>query len=393
MLSAWLVAIAISQLHLSVLEQVWSTRYWALLVISLSSFALGVFIFSKYSTRWQIRLQAIRPALLSVGRLRMLIYFLFAISLIALYLFYKKAGNFPLLAPDPDEFRFAADTLVPGLINYLSQLARIFIPLSFFLMFYEQFSFKKHWDLIILAIVGIISLIVFASRTQIFFIDLWVMALYLLMRKPNWKQALKFYPVFLLISILVLAAVPIYRQYKSYGSGYLAGITGIDTSRFNPAEKAFMPIYVGIAFNQQALMHADIYYRNHDLQYGKVSLDPFTNIFGKIIPALNKLKSNFDLGAIFYSWWNTGTYLFPFVQDFGAAAFYFVPFVFAGLLTALWRYWQWNPNFLSINLYAYAAFFIVMTVYLSFTVRAEMYLDLMLLSGAYFLITQRNNAS
>lgn len=215
------------------------------------------------------------------------------------------------------------------------------------------------------------------------------MALYLLMRKPNLKQALKFYPVFLLISVLVLAAVPFYRQYKSYGSAdYLAGVTSINSSGYNVGAKALLPIYVGVSFNQQALLHAYEYYQTHPIQQGRVSLDPFTNLFGKVIPGLNNLKSDFDLCAIFKCWWNTGTYLFPFVQDFGTKAFVFAPFVFAGIFAALWHYWKISPNFLSINLYAYAMFFIVMTVYLSFTVRAEMYLDLMLLVASYLFVSK-----
>ncbi len=385
MLSVWFIAIAISQLHLSQYELPWPGKYWFLVFVSLISFVAGFFFIDKLIIKDSI---AKTQAIAGMGRLRWVIYILFVISLGALYLYYTRAGNFPLLAADPDAFRFAADTAVPGLINYCSQLARIFIPLSFFLIFFEGFNFKKHWDLILVSLVGITFLILFASRTQIFFIDLWVMGLYLLMRKPNLKQALKFYPAFLLVSILVLAAVPIYRQYKSYGSGYLAGVTGIDTTNFNPAAKAFMPIYVGVSFNQQALLHAQHYYEDHDTQNGKVFLDPFTNLFGKALPFLNNFKSSYDLGAIFYSWWNTGTYLFPFVQDFGTGAFYVIPFLIAAILTLTWQYWKANPNFLSINLYAYAYFFIVMTVYLSFTVRAEMYLDLALLFVCHLFISR-----
>ena len=213
------------------------------------------------------------------------------------------------------------------------------------------------------------------------------MALYLFMRRPNWRQALKFYPAFLIVSVLVLALVPIYRQYRSYGADDLSSVTGVSIQSDNRLGSALLPIYIGVSFNQQALLHAENYYRTHPLQHGRVSLDIFTNIAGKLVPALNQFKSNFDLGAIFYSWWNTGTYLFPFVQDFGTAAFYIVPFILAGLLMLLWQYWRRNPDFLSINLYAYACFFIVMTVYLSFTVRAELYLDLFFLLLIYWFVT------
>ncbi len=389
MLSVWFIAIAISQLNLSTLEMPWSGKYWILICISLASFAIGFFVFNHL---FKLEKWITSSTRMDLKKLRYLLYFLFIASLVALYMFYQRAGNFPLLAPDPDAFRFMADEKVPGLINYTAQLARIFIPLSFFLFFYQEFSLRKHWDLVLVCLVGTGFLILFASRTQIFFIDLWVMAQYLLMRKPNLKQTLKFYPFFLLVSIIVLAAVPMIRQYKSYGEGYLANITGIDASNYSAFQKALVPIYVGVSFNQQALLHAENYYQTHELQRGKVFLDPFTNLFGKIIKPLNNLKSDYDLGAIFYSWWNTGTYLFPFVQDFGTAAFYFVPFVIAGILTLAWKYWKNNPNFLSTNFYAYACFFIVMTVYLSFTVRAEMYLDLALLFLVYKLISTKVSA-
>ncbi|OGE73643.1 MAG: hypothetical protein A3C49_00300 [Candidatus Doudnabacteria bacterium RIFCSPHIGHO2_02_FULL_42_25] len=386
MLSVWFIAIAISQLNLSTLELPWSGKYWGLLLISLISFCLGFFVFNHPGLDPGSTSRIPASAGMGSSKLRWVIYILFAISLLALYLFYQNAGNFPLLAPDPDAFRFTADESVPGLINYLSQLARIFIPLSFFVFFAEKFSWKKHWDLIGICVIGVWFLILFASRTQIFFIDLWIMALYLLMRKPNLKQALKFYPVFLLVSVLVLAAVPLYRNYKSYGADYLGSITGIDTSNYNVVQKALVPIYVGVSFNQQALLHAENYYQDHEVQKGRVFLDPFTNIFGKVIKPLNQFKSNYDLGAIFHPWWNTGTYLFPFVQDFGTVAFYFIPFIIAGILTWAWKYWETRPNFLSTNLYAYTMFFIVMTVYLSFTVRAEMYLDLALLLLIYLIL-------
>lgn len=388
MFSAWFISIAISELHLSSLELPWPAKYWYLIFVSLASFALGVLIFDKFWQKypWWMKMKSLQRSVLNPERLKWLIYFLFAVSLAALYLFYKKAGNFPILASDPDAFRFQADTQVPGLINYLAQLSRVFIPLSFFLMFYQTFSWRKHWDLVLVCLIGTACIVLFVSRTQIFFIDLWVMGLYLLMRKPNLKQALKFYPFFLAVSLVVLAAVPLIRQYRSYGTDYLSGITGIDTSHQNKLQKALVPIYIGVSFNQQALLHAEQYYQTHPLQYGKVSLDPFTNILG-----LHQFKSQYDLGAIFYSWWNTGTYLFPFVQDFGDAAFYIIPFLIAGILTWLLHYWQTSPNFLSINLYAYALFFIVFSVYMSFTVRAEMYLDFALLFVSYLFVTSHES--
>ncbi len=389
MFSAWMLALGVPRLHLSSLESAWPVIFIILVGVSLISFGLGFYFFDdvwkKYP--WWNKFKFISTSELSVKRVRYVIYIIFIISIGALYLFYRKAGNFPLLAPDSDQFRFVADQKVPGLINYTAQFARLFIPLSFFVMFWQGFNWKKHWDLVLVSLFGVISLTVFASRTQIFFIDLWVMALYLIMRKPNWKQALKFYPVFLLISVLVLSLVPIIRDYKSYGStNYLAGVTQISAPH-NKLGQALIPIYVGISFNMQALLHAEQYYLIHPLQHGKVTLDPFTNIFGKALPFLNHYKSNFDLGAIFYSWWNTGTYLFPFVQDFGRAAFFVIPFIIAGLIALVWEYWKSVQNYLSLNLYAYICFFIVMTIYLSFTVRAEMYLDLMFLFVTHLYVS------
>jgi oligosaccharide repeat unit polymerase len=384
MLSAWAVALGAPQLNLSDIERPWSGEFWVLVIISLASFTAGFFAFNKFWSKYPIweRLSVLKRDAFSPRAVRIAVYSLAALSAVGLFLFYQRAGNFPLTSADPDVFRFQADEQVPGLINYVAQLARLFIPLAFFLVFWQSFDWRKHWDLILLCLLGTVSLVLFASRTQIFFIDLWVMALYLFIRRPNWIQALRFYPIFLVMSVAVLAAVPLIRQAKSYGNTYLADVTVINTSGFLPGGEYLLPIYVGISFNMQALLHAQQYYETHDIQMGRVTLDPFTNIVG-----LDNLGSNFDLCDIFQCWWNTGTYLFPFVQDFGNAAFYFVPFLIAGILVLLWRYWQARPNFLSVNLYAYACFFIVMTIYLSFTVRAEMYIDLFVLFVTYLAVT------
>jgi oligosaccharide repeat unit polymerase len=396
MLSAWCLGIGIPRLHLSPLELSLPFEFRLLLILSLLSFALGFWFFDRFwkTHQWWLKVKTFTLENFSIAKIRYVIYFTFVLSLIGLYLFYRKAGNFPLLAPDSDVFRFTADEQVPGLINYVAQFARLFIPLSFFVMFVEQFSWRKHWDLVLVCLLGTAALTVFASRTQIFFIDLWIMALYLIIRKPNRRQAAIFYPIFLLISVVVLSAVPAIRNYKSYGNGnYLAGVTQIDSSTLPKGASFFIPIYVGVSFNQQALLHAQIYYKSHPLQHGRVSLDPFTNLFGKALPFLNHYKSNFDLGAIFYSWWNTGTYLFPFVQDFGSIAFVVVPTLAAGIIALVWRYWLTSPNYLSINLFAYTCFFIVMTIYLSFTVRAEMYLDLAFLFLTHIYVSRNSRQS
>jgi oligosaccharide repeat unit polymerase len=386
MLSAWFVALGVPQLKLSDIERTWTAEFVMLVLVSMVSFVLGFAIFSRLWEKvraWE-KWPLLRHDVVYSKNLRWFIYFLAVCSAVALYMFYQRAGDFPLTSPDPDVFRFEADEKVPGLINYAAQLARLFIPLSFFLVFWEGFSFRRHWDLVLLCLVGAVSLVLFASRTQIFFIDLWVMALYLFIRKPSLKQAVKFYPIFLIISIAVLAAVPLIRQSKSYGENYLSGVTAIDTSHFAPGGEYLLPIYVGISFNMQALLHAQQFYETHPVQMGKVTLDPFTNILG-----LDQFASSFSLCEIFQCWWNTGTYLFPFVQDFGNAAFFIIPFLVAGILTFLWNYWRENPNFFSINLYAYACFFMVMTIYLSFTVRAEMYIDLFIILLAYIFVSRK----
>jgi oligosaccharide repeat unit polymerase len=388
MFSAWSIALAVPQLNLSDLEKQWTPKFWVLIAVSLVCFALGSYFADYLNSRFKLAdfVQKHSRRHVNTKNLRILLYGMTAISFIGLWIFYDKAGNFPLLSSDTDVFRFEADEQVPGLINYAAQLARLYIPLAFFLIFYQNFSFKKHWDLVLLILAGAVSLILFASRTQIFFIDLWIMALYLAIRKPGLKQALKFYPAFLLLTVIMLSVVPLIRQYKSYGSiSYLAGVTQIDSSGYNLGEKFLLPIYVGISFNMQALLHAQQYYEVYPIQMGRVALDPFTNILG-----IDSLRSNFDLSEIFYSWWNTGTYLFPFVQDFGNAGFVVAPLIVSILSVLVWRAMRNGTDFLFTNLYAYVCFFLVMTIYLSFTVRAEMYIDLFILLISYFYVCKKD---
>src|SRR5579885_1094009 len=138
MLSVGSIAIANSELHLSTLELLWPGKFWSLLIISLVSFIFGVWVFGAVWERWPWwqKLKIFTKPNISVMALRSIIYVLFVGSLGALYLFHKKVGAFPLLASDPDQFRFTADVQAGGVISYSAQLARVFIPLSFCLMFW-----------------------------------------------------------------------------------------------------------------------------------------------------------------------------------------------------------------------------------------------------------------
>src|SRR3989344_6956861 len=136
MLFTWGLGLAIPQLNLSEIEKPWTQGFWSLIIISLASFTFGFFAFDKLYNKfsWKKHFRFLQKTDFSAKKLRIIICALVIISLVALYLFYIRAGNFPLLAADTDVFRFQADDEVPGLINYSAQLARLFIPLSFFLL-------------------------------------------------------------------------------------------------------------------------------------------------------------------------------------------------------------------------------------------------------------------
>src|SRR5258708_26519871 len=87
------IAIAISQLHLSELEWLWPAKYWYLIFVSLGSFVLGFLVFDKVwqTYPWWMKIKLLARANLSEQKLRYLIYFFFAFSLVCLYMFYKRS--------------------------------------------------------------------------------------------------------------------------------------------------------------------------------------------------------------------------------------------------------------------------------------------------------------
>jgi len=124
--------------------------------------------------------------------------------------------------------------------------------------------------------------------------------------------------------------------------------------------------------NQQALLHAENYLRDSSIastagfHWTRLRIWP-----AQVIKQLKKLKSNFDLARFSIPGGTQARICFH-SSGLRTSAFYFVPFIHRRHFDFSLHYWKTNPNFLSI-ISMPTHVFIVMTVYLSFTVRAEMY--------------------
>ena len=127
--SVWCAALAVSELHLSPLEQQFSWQLWLALALFFAFFAVTYALIrlaagnkptsdSKLS-RANSRLIPLVIGLMALG------------SIIAnLYIFWRF-GTLPVLSSIPDKMRFIINKEIFGLWEWLALLPRLFIPLAF----------------------------------------------------------------------------------------------------------------------------------------------------------------------------------------------------------------------------------------------------------------------
>lgn len=170
-LGIWFCTCGISQLLLSDFEKPWTFDFWALVLLSFTYFTLGSFIANYFGERYLKKdEQKIKIERDKQSKLKLAIFILVGVSILANLYIYLKIGTLPLFSSDPDNLRFIINRHIFGLFEYLALAARIYIPLSCLYLFLQKRISKKDIVFSSLVIVfGLATLIIYMSRITIFF--------------------------------------------------------------------------------------------------------------------------------------------------------------------------------------------------------------------------------
>lgn len=390
----WFLAIGISQFRLSNLEKPYSANFWIILCVFSILFYLSYSFFRKKFTT-NINENKLKEIGIKVDDnfFLFIIISMLIISVITNIFIYIKFGTMPIISTVPDKMRFIMNKELFGLIEYIAFLPRIFIPLSFIYLLINKVTKKRKILLILTIILGFILLTLYASRVIIVFPILLCYFSYLILKIKTIKlKQIMLSSIIVIFSVLFLSiSIPIFRQYVTYKDYYgniydkekdeldlnasFSYLLDISKIKIPKQFNLLVPLYIIPSFNLQTLYNATNYFDSSNFYHGRYLAsisDSFLKPFG--IHLFDDVKIQWK--EIFLPWWNTGTFLFDFWADFGYLGIVFSSIFFGIVFSTIYIFAISRKDFMSIMLFSYFSFFIIMSIYTNYIRREEFYLDI-----------------
>ena len=339
----WSFSLGLVELKFSGLQQNWSSYSWLILVVSLFSVLLGMFIiyvqnFEIVSTPIVLMRETIinfRVNSNVLFKLILLLFFAYSLSYLIVYL---VAGFIPFFTKRPDLMRARWNVFGAGLIIH-SAPTIIYLIILFYLKVAGQLKNK-----IVLTIILFISLTSYILLLQRFdlviFMVLAVMFLYYGTFKLKARVVLILFAALILIiyGISSIRASNLFIEYLYYGG----------KMKFGKSYAIFTEPYMYISMNIENFAHAVEKLTN--FTYGFFTFD--------FILALTGLKHwlfeyNFidTFPHLISSTYNTYTMFFAYYRDFGILGSFIFPMLFGIISYTAYSRMKRSPNINSISLY------------------------------------------
>lgn len=397
LIAVWLASIGVSQWRLSRLEENWNLKFWLILFLFFIIFWL-VKIYCDYfwpkkiaptDSSWQFNSR----------RFGWLIFILMSFACAANLYIFSRFGTLPILSTIPDRMRFIINQEVFGVWEYLALLPRILIPVIFIYWWRlgNKFSLPALASLASIFF-GFSLLALYASRVVMILAILMGYFSYLALnlKKINWRRIFTASLAVLIVVLVLSVAIPTIRQYLTYRDyesdlDYQPFTYLFDLAELEIDERLawVVPLYIIPSFNLQAMMRSIDYFQWPDFYFGQYTLsvfNPALKIFG--LPLFDSVIS---WKEIFLPWWVTGTMLFNYWVDFGLIGIFLAAVFWAALLSFIYHWSRLRPSLITILLFSYFSFVVIMTIYTNYFMRPELYLDLLLIIFlGWFLIKKEN---
>lgn len=396
LLSLWFMAIAVAQLRLSPYENPWTLKFWLILLLFFILFVAIYLISAKF---WGKRIRERNALAWANNKLWLMLIFLMAITSIAtnVYIF-LRFGTLPILSTSPDKMRFIINRDIFGLWEYASLLPRLFIPLAF--VYLLQFKAGKWLKTVLISIIvlGFIILSLYAARLVVIFPILLCYFSYLIfkIKEINFKKIVLASVAVVIVVLAISIAIPAFRQSITYHDyldpdaqddpfGYIAKISGL---RIPQSLNFIVPIYIIPSFNLQAMMRATDIYDSSNTYKGAYELSTLNPALKLIHQPKIDIKIPWD--KILLPWWVTATFLFSYFADFGYLGIILAAAFWGILLSGIYIWAKKKPSLLSVMLFAYFSFVVIMSIYTNYFMRPELYLDLGVIIAVGLIIRARS---
>jgi len=339
----WSFAIGLTEFKLSRLQYDWPLYGWILLLISIISVLLGIFViyvinFNKkiYSIDYIRTLQKnYKLDTKSFIKILILLFLIYSISYIVIY---SVVGYIPIFTRNPNDTRTKWSLFGFGLLIHLAPTIIYFIIL-FFVLIKKQYIKK-----IILFLIMLITLITFLLLLQRFglliSIVLTVVFIYYGTHKFNYKTVI--------IALIILAGLSYSILSLRAGGLILEYLHYTSKMKYSIKYSIFTEPYMYVVMNLENFTYATS--KIEEYTYGLYTFDFLFAITG-LKHWLKEYIGLNDTPFLLSKNYNTYSMFFVFYRDFGILGLFFLSFLFGIIVSLLYYRMRKEPNINTISIY------------------------------------------
>ncbi len=385
LLALWAVAIGVAQLRLSVFENVWSLKFWAVLVVFFSLLGVSYYYASEFWKRTIASTTEKSPSSSSYWGIGAIVA-MTVISVATTGYIFNYFGTLPILSSVPDKMRFIINREIFGLWEYLALLPRLSIPFAvLYLASAKRLRWQK-WLVILCIVIGFGVLSLYASRLIIVAAIVMSYFAYVMVKNKELSPR-KLISISAMVAIFILVisiAIPVLRQFITYRDYFTDVSYNPFTYIFTLAELRIpkswawvVPLYLIPSFNLQAMMRAVEFYPWWGSGWGNYGISVFNPLLKLFHLPFSEVTIPWK--QLYLPWWVTATFLFVYWVDFGIFGIIIAAVVWGMLLSLIYQWAMRRPSAVSIMLFAYLSFVVLMSIYTNYFMRSELYLDLVVI--------------
>lgn len=352
----WSFAIGLAELKLSWYQYEWCAYSWIVLMISMFSMLLGVFViyvinFNKplFSIK-EIR-NELKNNTMNSDLLFKIIIGLFSAYIISYIAIYAIIGYIPLFTAQPNIARTKWSVFGFGLVIHLAPT--IMYLISLFFLSGKKLLIRKLFIMGILFVTLISFLFLLQRFPLIIPIILLVVFLYYGTTKFRPRNILLILGVFLLFmfGLSTLRVSSLFIQFFYYTS----------KMKFGLDYAVFTEPYMYVVMNLENFAHA--VEKLETFTYGNFSFDFILSLSGIKHPLLEYTNVN-EYPHLVTSNFNTYSMFFTYYRDFGVMGVFIFPFIIGSIASHFYYKMRSNPNLNTISIYAIFVFVILFSFFI-----------------------------
>lgn len=352
----WSLAIGLADLKLSRFQFHWSMYSWIVLVLSLLSFLMGVFV--VYSLRGNeniLKTEDIRKIFaatnINTDYLFMVVLVLFISYIVSYVINALVMGYVPVFTLLPSESRVGWGIFGFGLIIHMSPPILVF---SSMYLVYQKVGYTKKIIVVLVIITTLVSFIFLLQRFDIVVgLFLIIIFLYYATKRLRFRNVI----IFFLLFVALIYGVSSFRASKTVANI----IYYVSDMKYGEKYAYFTEPYMYLSMNVEN--YANAVNKLDQFSYGYYTFDFLLALTG-LKHLIGDYASFKDFPHVITRNFNTYTMFFAYYRDFGVIGIGIIPFALGLIISSVYYNLRKTPNIMNVSIYGMLLFAILFSFFI-----------------------------